>query len=367
LRPLFGKTLPEFSSMLECIFTIDYEIYGNGTGSLSELVLEPARRLKKLFDQAGAKLVVFVEVAELKKIDEFRTDPSIAAIKDQIREFYEQGFEIGLHLHPQWWNARFREGKWDLDYTEYNLCTLPEERIEQIIAGSIDFLREVLHDPAFVPASFRAGNWLFQPTEKAARVLAKHGIKIDSSVFKGGRQLKHGLDYRGTRNNGDCWRFRQDVTRPQPDGPLLEVPTYTRMVPFWKMLTRKRVQLQKKGASTKRNLADQLYRIGDLIRPFHPLKFDFCRMSLDELRETIEHAGYEDENNPGNLKPLVAIGHTKDLVDFSTVSAFLSYLNERGVPIRLLQDFPVRRTTGAAILSSKPVEAGQGNLVREVT
>ena len=28
--------------MIECIFTIDYEIYGNGEGSLQQLVYEPA-------------------------------------------------------------------------------------------------------------------------------------------------------------------------------------------------------------------------------------------------------------------------------------------------------------------------------------
>ena len=31
--------------MIECIFTLDYEIYGNGTGALKDLVYEPAERL----------------------------------------------------------------------------------------------------------------------------------------------------------------------------------------------------------------------------------------------------------------------------------------------------------------------------------
>ena len=30
--------------MIECIFTLDYEIYGDGTGSLNELVYEPTDR-----------------------------------------------------------------------------------------------------------------------------------------------------------------------------------------------------------------------------------------------------------------------------------------------------------------------------------
>src|SRR5437870_10970898 len=172
--------------MLECIFTIDYEIYGNGEGSLKELVYEPAKKLKAIFDRAGAKFVVFVEAAELEKIDTLRTDPAIDDVKRQVREFYEDGFEIGLHLHPQWCNAQYRSGKWDLDYAEYNLCTLPEQRIDQIVGDSIEYLRNILEAPNFIPLSFRAGNWLFQPTAAAARVLTRHGIKIDSSVFKGG-------------------------------------------------------------------------------------------------------------------------------------------------------------------------------------
>ena len=45
--------------MIECIFTIDYEIYGNGEGTLGALVLEPTQHLKKIFDQVGTKLVFF--------------------------------------------------------------------------------------------------------------------------------------------------------------------------------------------------------------------------------------------------------------------------------------------------------------------
>src|SRR5579859_5633207 len=174
--------------MIECIFTIDYELYGNGKGSLRELVYEPARQLKKLFDQVGAKFVVFVEAAEFEKIEAFHTDSCILNVKRQIREFHEQGFEIGLHLHPQWHHALFRNGEWVLDYGEYNLCQLQKERIAEIVESSIAYLRRVLGVPDFTPLSFRAGNWLFQPTRMASEVLAENGVKIDSSVFKGGLQ-----------------------------------------------------------------------------------------------------------------------------------------------------------------------------------
>jgi hypothetical protein len=317
--------------MLECIFTIDYEIYGNGEGSLKELVLEPAQQLKTIFDEAGAKFVLFVETAELERIEAARTDPAIGNVARQIREFHDDGFEIGLHLHPQWCNAQYHQGKWELDYDEYNLCTLPESRISEIVGHSIAYLRRVLDAPDFTPLSFRAGNWLFQPTATAARVLAQHGIKIDSSVFKGGRQHKHKLDYRRASDNGYYWKFSNDVTTPDSAGPLLEIPIYTTMVPFWKMATPKRIRLQSKAGSTTRSPRDRVNRLLDLIRFRQPLKFDFCRMTLDELVSTAEGASREDQSSPHVFKPIVAIGHTKDLIDFRTIKGFLSYLREKNI------------------------------------
>ena len=323
--------------MLECAFTIDYEIYGNGDGSLKEQVLEPARQLKTIFDRAGAKFVVFVEAAEFEKIETERTDPAISEVKDQIREFYQEGFEIALHLHPQWCNARYQDNRWNLDYTEYNLCTLPEQRITEIVGRSIAYLRKVVDVPDFTPLSFRAGNWLFQPTAAAARVLAKHGIKVDSSVFKGGRQHKHNLDYRPAINNGDYWRFGDDVTIPDPAGSLLEIPIYTRMVPFWQMITAKRVGLQRKANAGAATAKSRFNRVLDLLRFRQPLKFDFCRMTLDELVVMMNKLIKEDQRSPEQLKPLVAIGHTKDLQDFDTVEAFLSYLRQKSIRITTLE------------------------------
>ena len=324
--------------MIECIFTIDYEIYGNGEGSLKELIFEPAERLKTIFDQLGAKFVVFVEAAELKTIDAFRSDHCIEEIKDQIREFQRDGFEIALHLHPQWCNAQYANNSWILDYTEYNLCTLAEQRITKIVSDSIAYLRDVLNAPDFRPLSFRAGNWLFQPTATAALVLAKHGIQVDSSVFKGGRQHRYNLDYRRARKNGYHWRFGTDVTIAQATGPLLEIPIYTAMVPFWKMATGKRLGFQRKTASRAGTARWQFDRVLDLARLKQPLKFDFCRMTLEELVATIETVLEDDRRTPALFKPIVAIGHTKDLVDFDTVEAFLSYLNGKKIPISTFQD-----------------------------
>jgi hypothetical protein len=192
--------------------------------------------------------------------------------------------------------------------------------------------------PDFTPLSFRAGNWLFQPTEKAAGVLAERGIKVDSSVFKGGLQHQHKLDYRRAQKNGCFWKFADDVNVPDAQGLMLELPIHTRMVRPWQMVTAKRVGLQQKAASPPQSRKSKLYRLMDFLRFSQPLKLDFCRMTLDELTRMVDTVINEDQKHPASFKPIVAIGHTKDLVDFETVESFLAYLKLNNIPVATFKE-----------------------------
>jgi hypothetical protein len=324
--------------VIECVFTLDYELYGDGTGSLRELVYEPAARLRHLFLNHGVRFVNFVEAAELQKIDQFATDPAIGLVKRQIREFFEDGFEIGLHLHPQWCNARYDRDRWILDSAEYNLSRLPRSRLTEIVDGSLDYLRGLVGVPGFSPLSFRAGNWLFQPTQPAANVLAERGIRIDSSLFKGGVLHDHGLDYRRSLANGPFWRFDTDVNIPDPTGALIEMPIFAQMVPFWRMATAKRMGFGNSLGDAGQNVVQKLNRVRDLLRLRYPRKLDFCRMTLGELTATMDAIVSETGPWSDSLQPVVAIGHTKDLVDLDTVESFLVYLKANHIPVSTLAD-----------------------------
>jgi hypothetical protein len=324
--------------MIDFIFTIDYEIYGSGQGSLNDLVYEPTQRLKQLFQKHAARFVVFTEVAEFAQIEKWKSDPAILLVRQQIHDLYKDGFEIALHLHPQWCNARFERGEWILDYSEYNLCTLPQARIVEIVRNALDYLRRVVGEPSFTPLSFRAGNWLFQPTRDAARILGEQGVRIDSSVFKGGLQHMHGLDYRQARKNGSYWPFSADVNQPDSRGQWIEVPIHTEMVPFWRMVTAKRMSMSARPGATNRNLGARWSRLRDRVRWQYPLKLDFCRMTLQELTSMMAGIIREDQRDPESFRPVVAIGHSKDLTDFDTVDAFLTFLSANRIAIGTFSD-----------------------------
>ena len=324
--------------MIDCIFTLDYELYGDGAGSLKELVYEPAEKLKAIFENYGARFVIFVETGELEIIEGLNADHAINLVRRQISDFYARGYELGLHVHPQWYNAQYENNRWLLDYVEYNLCNLAQFRIDQIISRAIEYLRKLLGVPDFTPISFRAGNWLLQPTWPVSKVLAEHGLKIDSSVYKGGMQHLHRLDYRRSQKNGYFWRFSEDVNIPDHKGVLIELPTYTRMVPLWNLFSRKRIRLQQKGFVGFQSRANQLSRIRDITRLRQPMKLDFCRLTISQLIQMFEEEIQKDQENPGLYRPIVAIGHTKDLIDYETPDLLLSYLRKKRLEISIFGD-----------------------------
>jgi hypothetical protein len=320
--------------MIEVIFSIDYELYGDGHGSLQDLVLEPAARLANVFHRSGVRFVAFVEALELARIRDASADPDIGPVCEQIRDLHRTGHEIALHIHPQWANARYDGAVWHLDYEEYNLCKLSKSRIEQIVDESLSFLRDAVHDMSFRPIAFRAGNWLLQPTARLAEVLADRGLKVDSSVFRGGWHRQPAIDYRPSiRNRENYWSFRSDVNYPDPDGSMIEVPIYTAMVPIWRMLTRKRVALQRRSQARRKDIDGGTKKWLDYARPLYPLKFDFCRMSFEEMTEMVQLELDRADGREGEPRPIVAIGHTKDLNDIGHVEEFLRWLGERDIRV----------------------------------
>jgi hypothetical protein len=61
-------------------------------------------------------------------------------------------------------------------------------------------------------------------------------------------------------------------------------------------------------------------------------------MTIDELTRMMDKVIENDRETPTVLKPLVAIGHTKELVDFETIERFLSYLKSHGIATSTFDD-----------------------------
>ena len=81
------------------------------------------------------RFVPFVEAAELEMIEAESMDRAIELIKQQIRIFHKEGFELGLHLHPQWYNARHENQKWTWIITNIIFALCPGSECLKLSSG----------------------------------------------------------------------------------------------------------------------------------------------------------------------------------------------------------------------------------------
>ncbi len=325
--------------MLKLIVTVDYEIFGNGTGSIAEHVVAPTQRLADLFDRHGHKFVVFAELAELEMIERCGSDPDIGRARQQIRALYDRDYEIGLHLHSWWYNARHEGGRWALDYTEYNLCELPAPRVASAVDRSLDYLRGIVGSPDFTPVAFRAGHLLLQPTQPLAGILASRGIRVDSSVYKGGVWREYRQDYRPASRNGWYWRFGKSVNDADRNGPLLEIPIHTTMVPIWKAFSARRVRQKLQPRPGHRTAEKGVTRRPiDYLRPTYPVKLDYCSMGSREILGVLGDLQRTDSQDSGSVKPIVLIGHSKELVDLTAIANVLAFARDTGIAVTTFRD-----------------------------
>jgi hypothetical protein len=317
--------------VLNLIFTLDYEIHGNGDGNPDELMVEPTARLLDLLDRYGAKLTIMADVAEILKFREYRDqfgrdDYHYNAIVAQLRDAIARRHDVQLHLHCSYFNARFENGKWNQDWTEYNFAGLSEDRINEVLQVGKSFLENELRpvDPNYRCYAFRAANWAVSPSRNVVRALINNGFEIDTSVFKFGR--RDGLvsfDYSHAPDSLGPWRAdEEDICRENPVGKLLEFPIYSERRWLGAFVSWNRIQrvlssrshrLQQNGATAKVAGSARRNRFRKILLPFqrHAWKADFNQCTGRQLSSALKRASTTVKRNGQTTRPLVLIGHSK--------------------------------------------------------
>ena len=130
-----------------------------------------------------------------------------------------------LHLHSSYFNARFQNGRWEQDWSEYNFSGLRYERMLEMVRLGKEYLEELLMpvNPNYKCIAFRAANWSVSPSRNVVCALHSNGIEIDTSVFKHGR--RSGIvtfDYSKAPSSLVPWRVdEEDICRRNDNGKLL--------------------------------------------------------------------------------------------------------------------------------------------------
>jgi hypothetical protein len=214
--------------------TDDWELRGNGSGRVVDLQRRPALRLMELYEGLGIRSTFNVEIMQQLAFERHaHLDPALAADRDAwgatVREMLRRGFDVQLHLHPQWWEAERVNEWWKLG-RKWNIADYEPKDIQRMVREAIDYLAPIVAPRKVV--SFRGGSWGIGPPSRAIfNALADHGLVIDVSIVNGSRYDGEGIRLDYTQLDSPYMAYRPDlddarrVAPPGGGAAIVELPT----------------------------------------------------------------------------------------------------------------------------------------------
>ena len=170
------------------IFTLDYELFGNGSGCIDKCLIDPTAKCQSLLEQAGAPLTVFVEALELAKFAALEREPIRSqnhGIAAQLKFLLENGHKLELHLHPQWMRAQEKTSGWQLDYEKWRIGDLSDTEITECVNRGLSFLSRFKIQENMTSPVFRAGGWAMQPSDKVLKELYQAEFELTQPLLLG--------------------------------------------------------------------------------------------------------------------------------------------------------------------------------------
>jgi hypothetical protein len=346
--------------MLSLQLTLDYELFGDGTGDVRREQIIPTNQLLDICELYGAKLTIYFEYGQYLAYEKYSHESAkladdnkkiIAQLEDAIR----RGHDVQFHFHPTWLNSQynkkngFRLCKTDFDITSFDLATIVD-----IMQSGKKFLEDTLKpiNSDYECIAFRAGAWSASDSKKLITALILSGFKIDSTVAKGAH-LKS--DY-GVFDFRDCstlpyWFSSDDICFDNVSNidSILELPILTKITnfaPFY-YLNNKRKSINtivKKYYKTKvtdqdTSKIDKIKKILD--RDFILADFNFMKANVifDMIKAEVKcHHSFK------GVLPITLIGHSKT-----------SYLNDdlHNLFRKLIDEFDLNFDTVSSFYNKK--------------
>ena len=126
-------------SKLNIYLTYDYKIFfGSPTGSAEKCIIEPTEYIRKIANETNVKMVFFVDVGYLIRLEYYKELFSQArldyeAVINQIQSLVKDGHDCQLHIHPHWEDCVYTANGWDMNVDRYKLIDFSESEIERLV------------------------------------------------------------------------------------------------------------------------------------------------------------------------------------------------------------------------------------------
>lgn len=340
--------------MKRIILTLDYELYGDGSGNVFKDIIEPTERLIFISQKYNIKYTIFVEVVEFWRIQEewengnrmgYDVNP-IEAVKEQLISAYKKGHDIQLHIHPQWVEAKYLNGKWAVNKADWRLGGYQKEgeySLENLLRKGKKTLEEWIKPifPEYECIALRAGGYNIQPSYDIVKVMQKIGLKIDSSIYPGGYEegCLSNYDYTNIDEHLAYWNIG-DKLEECGTSSIIELPIVAfPIVRIKKYLSFERVKsfLRNSGSAKDsfRAKTNSHKRIRDKIAYLFQkewITWDFCLFSSSL------HIKFLNKIEKQDRELFVLVGHPKGFVSDKPLIYLLKFVSKRLKNIRV-KDF----------------------------
>ncbi len=235
--------------MIYLVLTDDWELRGDGSGDIDRIQFDTFSQLTSIYNQYGIKASFNAEVMQQLTFRKLQDQiPQLGKWADKwdslVKNAYQEGHDIQLHVHPQWSKFHVENDKIQLK-GDWPIINYDEEQAYEMFTTCRDYLENLLKplNPDYKCVSFKSGAWVVAPSDHLMSTLAKLGIGFDMSLV-GGLQAH-------TRNLQFDYRHAEEQVRPYyPDlkdarrvsnnkEPIACVPTHHFYESRWKFLARK--------------------------------------------------------------------------------------------------------------------------------
>lgn len=339
------------SRRMDLVITIDYELYGDGSGDVFETMINPTAAFLESCKKHQIRSTVFFEVIEYLKIKEewekgnamgYKNNPA-EAIKDQIIQAFREGHDIQLHIHPQWINATYDKQGWRVDNRYWRLPQVPLEPDDDFPLGLEELIKlgKKTIESILAPTNssyrcniFRAGGFNIYPSDQIIPILRRNGFIADSSVFPGAYEqgALSSFDYRNIPNHIPFWWIDNSVTEIA-DGSqdFVEVPVFAKKMIRMKKYDQNRIKIALRNKKSnlhkiKGKVAKENQSIFQKIGYFfekEAVTWDYCLFSAGKMNHYLKLAERIEAHSDLPFHPFVLVGHSKEFLLPATFDSFI--------------------------------------------
>ncbi|MBN1972664.1 MAG: hypothetical protein JW787_03435 [Sedimentisphaerales bacterium] len=347
--------------MIYLVHSLDYELFGNGSGDVRRDMIEPTNRLLAICNKHNAKVTIMFEAGAywaMKRAEElgtFQIDYSPSReIEAQIQFAVKYGHDVQLHLHPWWIGAAFQAGRWNLNPNCVRISDLPngigsDDDVFSVI-GVLSRGKRTLEGmicpsrPDYKCLVYRAGAFCGQPSKDLILGMKKAGLAADSSVVKGlYEKLPVTTDYRQAESTTQYWwTSEDDISQAGIKGEhIIEFQVCSEMQPYlynfkWtKLHTSIKRKLVERANTHGYGMTQARFSsmpVGRILRELftmYPFKYDFCKLGYGDMIRRLKRLISDDQKTANGFgTPVVMIGHSKDFWNDRNLDKFLGFIND---------------------------------------